>query len=309
MRIGLALPAMLDGARSPPAAGVGSPDRGRRLRHGRLRRAGRLPQPRALHRAGRGRRGRHRTGRHRRLGGRPADALGGRGGQAAGDARRRSPADGRCSASASGGAVRGLPRPRAPVDRRWERLDAQVARLRRLWAGEPPAPGLDPVGPPPVHRIPILSAGVGPRSLARSAAWADGINGFELDPERSGPRSRRRADPSGVGDGGPRRGSVRDDVMVVHARRRPRRPAPRLRPPLPRRVRRRPGRRPGPRLHRGRPGGGPGLRWRPPRRPATTRSSSCPPSTDLAQLDELTDLLPTCSALATSAVGSRSHRE
>jgi alkanesulfonate monooxygenase SsuD/methylene tetrahydromethanopterin reductase-like flavin-dependent oxidoreductase (luciferase family) len=69
-----------------------------------------------------------------------------------------------------------------PVDRRWERLDAQVARLRRLWAGEPPAPGLDPIGPPPVHQIPILSAGVGPRSLARSAAWADGINGFELDP-------------------------------------------------------------------------------------------------------------------------------
>ena len=27
-----------------------------------------------------------------------------------------------------------------------------------------------------------MSAGVGPRSLARSAVWADGINGFELDP-------------------------------------------------------------------------------------------------------------------------------
>lgn len=69
-----------------------------------------------------------------------------------------------------------------PFERRWDRLDAQVARLRRLWDGEPPMPGLDPVGPPPTRRIPILSAGVGPRSLARSAAWADGINGFELDP-------------------------------------------------------------------------------------------------------------------------------
>ncbi|MEQ1787201.1 MAG: LLM class flavin-dependent oxidoreductase, partial [Acidimicrobiales bacterium] len=66
--------------------------------------------------------------------------------------------------------------------RRWDRIDEQVGRIRRLWEGEPPAPGLDAVGPPPVHRIPIMSAGVGPRSLARSAAWADGINGFELDP-------------------------------------------------------------------------------------------------------------------------------
>jgi alkanesulfonate monooxygenase SsuD/methylene tetrahydromethanopterin reductase-like flavin-dependent oxidoreductase (luciferase family) len=69
-----------------------------------------------------------------------------------------------------------------PFDHRWDRLDRQVARLRRLWDGEPPGPGLDPIGPPPVRRIPILSAGVGPRSLARSARWADGINGFELDP-------------------------------------------------------------------------------------------------------------------------------
>jgi alkanesulfonate monooxygenase SsuD/methylene tetrahydromethanopterin reductase-like flavin-dependent oxidoreductase (luciferase family) len=68
------------------------------------------------------------------------------------------------------------------IERRWDRLDDQVARLRSLWAGEPPAPGLDPVGPPPAHRIPIVSAGVGPRSLARSARWADGIDGFELDP-------------------------------------------------------------------------------------------------------------------------------
>jgi alkanesulfonate monooxygenase SsuD/methylene tetrahydromethanopterin reductase-like flavin-dependent oxidoreductase (luciferase family) len=70
----------------------------------------------------------------------------------------------------------------APFDRRWDRLDAQVARIRRIWDGEPAVPGQAAVGPPPVHRIPIMSAGVGPRSLARSATWADGINGFELDP-------------------------------------------------------------------------------------------------------------------------------
>lgn len=69
-----------------------------------------------------------------------------------------------------------------PIDHRWQRLDAQVARIRQLWDGAAPGHGLDPVGPPPVHRIPILSAATGPRSLARSAVWADGINGFELDP-------------------------------------------------------------------------------------------------------------------------------
>jgi alkanesulfonate monooxygenase SsuD/methylene tetrahydromethanopterin reductase-like flavin-dependent oxidoreductase (luciferase family) len=69
-----------------------------------------------------------------------------------------------------------------PFARRWDRLDAQVARVRRIWDGEPPAPGLDVVGPPPPHRIPIISAGVGRRSLARTARWADGTNGFELDP-------------------------------------------------------------------------------------------------------------------------------
>jgi alkanesulfonate monooxygenase SsuD/methylene tetrahydromethanopterin reductase-like flavin-dependent oxidoreductase (luciferase family) len=71
-------------------------------------------------------------------------------------------------------------------ERRWDRLDAQVARIRGLWEGEPPADALDPVGPPPVHRIPIISAGVGPKSLARSAAWADGTTGFELDPSADG---------------------------------------------------------------------------------------------------------------------------
>jgi alkanesulfonate monooxygenase SsuD/methylene tetrahydromethanopterin reductase-like flavin-dependent oxidoreductase (luciferase family) len=83
-----------------------------------------------------------------------------------------------------------------PLDHRWDRLDLQVARLRRLWDGEPPGPGLDPIGPPPVRRIPILSAGVGPRSLARSARWADGINGFELDPSAAalaGAADRTRA--------------------------------------------------------------------------------------------------------------------
>ena len=70
----------------------------------------------------------------------------------------------------------------APSAQRWDRLDAQVRRIRGVWDGQPAVDGQAPVGPPPLRRIPIMSAGVGPRSLARSARWADGINGFELDP-------------------------------------------------------------------------------------------------------------------------------
>lgn len=77
-----------------------------------------------------------------------------------------------------------------PFERRWDRLDHQVERIRALWSGEPPAPGLDPIGPPSPRRIPILSAGVGPKSMLRSAAWADGIDHFELDPN---PRALRDA--------------------------------------------------------------------------------------------------------------------
>ncbi len=36
-------------------------------------------------------------------------------------------------------------------ERRWQRMDEQVARMRRIWAGEPPFEGADPVGPRPVQ--------------------------------------------------------------------------------------------------------------------------------------------------------------
>jgi alkanesulfonate monooxygenase SsuD/methylene tetrahydromethanopterin reductase-like flavin-dependent oxidoreductase (luciferase family) len=69
-------------------------------------------------------------------------------------------------------------------DRRFSRLDAQVARIRELWAGGAPETGLDPVGPTPLQGagLPILSGALGPKSIARSATWADGIAGFEMDP-------------------------------------------------------------------------------------------------------------------------------
>ena len=71
----------------------------------------------------------------------------------------------------------------ASFDRRFDRLDAQVAELRRLWAGESPGEGLEPIGPAPMQeRIPVLSGSMGPKSTARAAQWADGIAGFVMDP-------------------------------------------------------------------------------------------------------------------------------
>lgn len=68
-----------------------------------------------------------------------------------------------------------------PFGARHQRLDDAVAEVRRLWAGGPAADG-EAVGPPPVQPggPPVLASAMGPRSLARCAAWADGISGFTL---------------------------------------------------------------------------------------------------------------------------------
>ncbi|MFM7509225.1 MAG: LLM class flavin-dependent oxidoreductase [Actinomycetota bacterium] len=67
-------------------------------------------------------------------------------------------------------------------ERRHARLDEGVAELRRLWSGGAPFDGGDPVGPVPVQHggPPILAGAMGPKALARAAAWADGISGFAL---------------------------------------------------------------------------------------------------------------------------------
>lgn len=70
----------------------------------------------------------------------------------------------------------------ASFDHRHARLDEQVETMRRVWRGEPPLPGVAPVGPLPVRPggPRVLTAAMGPRSMARSARWADGIAGFDL---------------------------------------------------------------------------------------------------------------------------------
>jgi alkanesulfonate monooxygenase SsuD/methylene tetrahydromethanopterin reductase-like flavin-dependent oxidoreductase (luciferase family) len=66
----------------------------------------------------------------------------------------------------------------APFERRWQRMDDQIAVMRRIWAGEPPFEGADPVGPPPVQvgGPPFVAGAMGPKALARAARWAEGVD-------------------------------------------------------------------------------------------------------------------------------------
>jgi len=66
----------------------------------------------------------------------------------------------------------------APFDHRWTRMDEGVATMRRVWAGEPPFDGADPVGPPPVQAggPPLVAGVMGPKALARAARWAQGVD-------------------------------------------------------------------------------------------------------------------------------------
>ena len=61
--------------------------------------------------------------------------------------------------------------------RRYARMDEQVAQIRRIWEGELPFEGTEPVGPPPVQPggPPILAGVTGPKGIERAAKWADGI--------------------------------------------------------------------------------------------------------------------------------------
>jgi alkanesulfonate monooxygenase SsuD/methylene tetrahydromethanopterin reductase-like flavin-dependent oxidoreductase (luciferase family) len=67
----------------------------------------------------------------------------------------------------------------ASFARRWQRMDEQVGVMRRIWAGEPPFDGADPVGPPPVQPggPPLIAGVMGPKAIARAARWATGVDG------------------------------------------------------------------------------------------------------------------------------------
>jgi alkanesulfonate monooxygenase SsuD/methylene tetrahydromethanopterin reductase-like flavin-dependent oxidoreductase (luciferase family) len=70
---------------------------------------------------------------------------------------------------------------------RHARMDKQVATMRSVWAQQPPVEGADPVGPVPVQDggPRILTGAMGPKGMARSAQWADGVFAFSGNGERS----------------------------------------------------------------------------------------------------------------------------
>ncbi|GAA2376454.1 LLM class flavin-dependent oxidoreductase [Nonomuraea africana] len=59
---------------------------------------------------------------------------------------------------------------------RGRRMDEQLATMRQVWAGEPVAPSLGPVGPSPVKAggPELLFGGFAPPALARVARWGAG---------------------------------------------------------------------------------------------------------------------------------------
>ncbi|MCB0993907.1 MAG: LLM class flavin-dependent oxidoreductase [Acidimicrobiales bacterium] len=83
---------------------------------------------------------------------------------------------------------------------RWARMDDQVARMRRIWAGEPPFDGADPVGPPPVQPggPPLVAGVMGPKATARAARWAAGVDDgstvFGVDADAAGAAFERIRD-------------------------------------------------------------------------------------------------------------------
>ena len=69
---------------------------------------------------------------------------------------------------------------------RHARMDEQVAVMKSIWAQNPPFDGVDPVGPVPVQEggPTILTGAMGPKGLARSAHWADGVYAFSGNGEQ-----------------------------------------------------------------------------------------------------------------------------
>jgi alkanesulfonate monooxygenase SsuD/methylene tetrahydromethanopterin reductase-like flavin-dependent oxidoreductase (luciferase family) len=60
---------------------------------------------------------------------------------------------------------------------RHARMDEQVATMRSIWRQEPLFEGVEPVGPVPLRPEgpKLLTGAMGPKGMARSAQWADGV--------------------------------------------------------------------------------------------------------------------------------------
>lgn len=75
----------------------------------------------------------------------------------------------------------------APFEKRHQRLDDQIAIMRKVWRGEPPFEGCDEVGPRPWQDggPPILSGSMGLKPMARASHWAEGIYGFAMNGDKA----------------------------------------------------------------------------------------------------------------------------
>src|SRR5205823_760865 len=75
----------------------------------------------------------------------------------------------------------------APADfhTRGRRFEAQLALMKRVWAGEPVGEGVGPIGPKPAQAggPPILIGGFAPAALARAAKWGVGYIAGGAPPE------------------------------------------------------------------------------------------------------------------------------
>jgi len=71
----------------------------------------------------------------------------------------------------------------ASFKQRHQRMDDQIAEMKRIWQGEPPFEGADEVGPRPVQAggPPILAGAMGPKAIARASKWADGLYSFSMN--------------------------------------------------------------------------------------------------------------------------------
>ncbi|AWS47092.1 LLM class flavin-dependent oxidoreductase [Streptosporangium sp. 'caverna'] len=69
---------------------------------------------------------------------------------------------------------------------RGRRLNEQMATLRRVWAGEPYAEDVGPIGPAPARRggPEMLVGGSVPATVERIARWGDGFLSTRLSPEQ-----------------------------------------------------------------------------------------------------------------------------
>ena len=69
----------------------------------------------------------------------------------------------------------------APYEGRAARCEEQVEYMQTIWRGEPPMPGVPPIGPAPVRPggPELLCGSFSPPAIRRAARWAHGITNFD----------------------------------------------------------------------------------------------------------------------------------